>query len=138
MQFKHHPLYDQSPLRDWISIGPDADTESPIEVEFQNLLEVAASNLERFSSYALERIRTHVGTLYLSERPYPEINSVLFRPTSGVGFQIYVEYFFFQKPDENSSDSDVWWAIINCPRATQQSIQAALHFNITDLGWSVI
>jgi len=138
MQFKLHPLYDQSSLKDWMSIGPDADPARPIGVEFQGQLKLATSNLDRFTSYALERIREHAGTPYLSERPFPEVNSVLFRPTSESGFQIYVEYFFFQAPNENSPDSDVWWAIINCPRATQQDLQAALHFNVTDLGWSVI
>jgi hypothetical protein len=138
MQFKLHPLYDQAPLRDWISIGPLTESISPTGGQFQNLLVIASSNLERFTSYALEQIQKHVGPPYLAERPYPEINSVLFRPTSPSGFQIYVEYFFLQEPDENSPDSDVWWAIINCPSATQANLQATLHFNVTDLGWSVI
>lgn len=138
MEFKLHPLYDQAALRDWMSIGPLAESTPPASDEFQELLAIATLNLKRFTSCALERIRTHAGTSYLSERPYPEINSVLFRPTSSSGFQIYVEYFFFQEPDENSPDSDVWWAIVNCPNATRPTLQASLHFNVTDLGWSVI
>ena len=48
MQFKLHPLYDQAPLRDWISIGPLTESISPTGGQFQNLLVIASSNLERF------------------------------------------------------------------------------------------
>jgi hypothetical protein len=79
---------------------------------------------------ALDRIRAAAGEGYLSERPYPELKEFLFFQVGDHVYRVYVEYFFFQRPDANSPDSDFWWAIINCPDGVPP-------FYVIGLGWAV-
>ena len=80
---------------------------------------------------------TAAGEGYLVERPYPYVNKFLYFPIGDHGYRVYVEYFFFQQPDENSPDSDFWWAIINCPYAVAPFPGGRCEEYIIGLGWVV-
>jgi hypothetical protein len=87
---------------------------------------------------ALERIRAAAGEDYLTERPHPWMKDFLFFPIGEQGYRVYVEYFFYQLPDENSPDSDFWWTIINCPDAVPPFPTGRREAIVIGLGWWVL
>lgn len=87
---------------------------------------------------ALDQIRAAAGQAYLTERPYPDVNDFQFFPIDEQGYRVYVEYYFSQRPDENSPDSDFWWAIINCPYAIEPFPTGRREANVIGLGWWVL
>src|SRR3990167_8871645 len=123
MPYKRHPYYDESTLDDWLTLEDPA---------LKDLAGEILASCDHLKSIGLERVRFHAGENYLAERPFPEVNQILARPLSGAGFRIYIEYFFYQKPNENSPDSDFWWVILNCPASPLQS--RTIH--VVDLGRS--
>lgn len=136
MEFKSHPYYDDSAARDWLYLRPDdwTELEPGPEKTLQNLLRADKSWL---CELALDRIRAAAGDEYLAERPYPDVNEFLFFPIGEQGYRVYVEYFFYQRPDENSPDSDFWWAIINCAYAVAPFPTGRREAYVIGLGWVV-
>lgn len=107
MRFKSHPYYDGSDANDWLSLRPDDWTEldpGPVKT----LHDMLRADRQRLCELALNQIRVSAGEGYLAERPYPEVNEFLYFPIGDQGYRVYVEYFFSQRPDENSPDSDFW------------------------------
>lgn len=136
VRFKSHPYYDDSDAADWLSLRPDdwADPESGPEIMLHDTLK---AHRQRLCELALDRIRAAASGDYLNERPYPEVNEFLYFPINDHGYQVYVEYFFLQRPDENSPDSDFWWAIINCPYALAPFPTGRREEYVIGLGWVV-
>ncbi len=136
MEFKSHPYYDDSDARDWLYLRPDdwTELEPGAEKALQDLLR---ADKQWLCELALDRIRASAGESYLAERPYPAVNEFLFFPIGEQGYRVYVEYFFFQRPDENSPDSDFWWAIINCPYAVAPFPTGRREAYVIGLGWVV-
>ena len=116
MKFKSHPYYDDSDANDWLSLRPADWTELQPGLE-KTLHDTLRAHKQRLCELAVERIRTAAGENHLAERPYAELNQFLYFPIGDQGYQVYVEFFFAQKLNETSPDSDFWWAIINCPYA---------------------
>src|SRR5262245_19623054 len=111
LQFKSHPYYDGSDARDWLDVDENADLARSLGLEKQ-----------RLSDIALERIRLHAGESYCAEKPHASLNQALFFPIDNHGFQAYIDFVFLQDPDQNTCDSDFWWAIINCPHSNSGRI----------------
>jgi hypothetical protein len=136
MKFKSHPYYDCSDANDWLSLRPDDWTELEPGIE-KTLHDALKADKRRLCELALARIRAAAGEGYLAERPHPEVNEFLYFPIDDHGYQVYVEYFFNQRPDENSPDSDFWWAIINCPYAVAPFPTGRRDEYVIGLGWVV-
>ena len=136
MEFKSHPYYDSSDARDWLYSRPDAWTELELGAE-KALQEVLRGDRQRLCDLALERIQAAAGEGYLAERPHPAVNEFLFFPIGEQGYQVYVEYFFTQRPGEGSPDSDFWWAIINSPYAVAPFPTGKREEYVIGLGWAV-
>jgi hypothetical protein len=102
-----------------------------------NLQQVLRAEEQHLCDLGLEYVKQHAPGEYLKERPYPDVNEFLFRPTSDHGFQIYIEYFFFQTPTESSPDSDFWWVIINCAYAIPPFPSGKRDYYVIGLGWYV-
>lgn len=148
MEFKSHPYYDDSDARDWLCLrsgdrpsggfaarsGDSTELELGPEKALQDLLR---ADKKWLCELALDRIRTAAGERYLTERPYPDVNEFLFFPIGEQGYRVYLEFFFYQRPDENSPDSDFWWAIINCPNAVAPFPTGRRKAYVIGLGWVV-
>jgi hypothetical protein len=132
MEFKSHPYYDDSDARDWLCLrsGDSTELEPGPEKALQDLLRADKNWL---CELALDRIRSAAGERYLTERPYPDVNEFLFFPIGEQGYRVYVEFFFYQRPDQNSPDSDFWWVIINCPNTVGRR-----KAYVIGLGWVVL
>lgn len=138
MEYQSHPLFDSNPnVREWLFLRPDdwTELEPGPEKALQDLLRDHKASL---CELALERIRAAAGESYLTERPHPWVKDFLFSPLGESGYRVYVEYFFYQRPDENSPDSDFWWAIINCPYAVAPFPTGRRETYIIGLGWWVL
>jgi hypothetical protein len=136
MKFKSHPYYDASDAAQWLALRPDDWTELEPGAE-KMLHDTLRADKERLCELALVRIRGAAGEAYLVERPHPEVNEFLYVPIDGHGYQVYVEYFFLQRHDQNSPDSDFWWAVINCPYAVAPPLGGQRVGNVVGLGWVV-
>jgi hypothetical protein len=136
VEFKSHPYYDDSNARDWLYLRPDDWTELEPGTE-KTVLDMLRADKQRLCDLALDRIRAAADESYLAERPYPKVNEFQFFPIGEQGYRVYIEYFFFQRPDENSPDSDFWWAIINCPYAVAQFPTGRREDYVIGLGWAV-
>lgn len=136
MEFKSHPYYDDSTARNWLYLHANdlTELEHGPEKTLQNLLRADKPWL---CELALDRIRAAAGEGYLAERPYSEVNEFRFFPIDETGYRVYIEYFFSQRQDENSPDSDFWWAIINCPYAVLPFPRGRREANVIGLGWVV-
>ena len=136
MEFKSHPYYDDSDARDWLYLRPDDWTE--LEPGPEKLLQdLLRAHKPWLCGLALDRIRAAAGAECLAERPYPEVNEFLFFPIDDTGYRVYVAYFFNQRPDGASPDSDFWWAIINCPHAVEPFPTSRREAYVIGLGWYV-
>ena len=136
MEYKSHPYYDDSDARDWLYLRPEDWTglePGPEKV----LHELLRGHKPWLCEMALSRIQAAAGADYLAERPYPEVNEFLFFPTDNTGYRVYVEYFFYQQPDENSPDSDFWWVIVKCPYAVAPFPTGRREAYVIGLGWVV-
>lgn len=136
MQFKSHPYYDDSDARDWLYLRPEDWTELEPGSE-KSLQELLRAHKSWLCELALDRIRTAAGAEYLAERPHAEVNEFLFFPIDDTGYRVYVAYFFNQRPDGASPDSDYWWAIINCPYAVEPFPTGRREAYVIGLGWYV-
>lgn len=137
MEFKSHPYYDHSDARDWMYLRPVDWTELEPGPD-KSLQDMLRADKPWLCELALDQIRAAAGEDYLAERPFPAVNEFLFFPIGEQGYQVYVEYFFFQRSDENSPDSDFWWAIINCPYAVVPFPTGRREAYIIALGWAVM
>jgi hypothetical protein len=136
MEFKSHPCYDESNAHDWLQVGTDDSSELELGPE-KMLHDLLCADKQWLCDLALDRIRSAAGDDYVAERPYPEVNQFLFFPIGKRGYRVYVEYFFFQRSDENSPDSDYWWAIINCPYAVAPFPTGRREAYVIGFGWLV-
>lgn len=136
MEYKSHPYYDGSDARDWLCLRPDDWTELEPGQE-RALQDLIRAHKPWLCELALGRIRTAAGESYLAERSYPGVNEFLFFPIDDTGYQVYVEYFFNQRSDAASPDSDFWWAIINCPYAVEPFPTGRREAYVIGLGWVV-
>ena len=136
MKFKSHPYYDGSNALDWMSLRPDDWTELAPGPE-KILHDLLRTHKPWLCELALERIRAAAGESYLSERPHPWAGDFQFCPSGEQGYRVYVEYFFYQRSDENSPDSDYWWAIIICPYAVPPFPGNRREANVIGFGWYV-
>jgi hypothetical protein len=134
MTFSSHPYYDNSDAKQWFSLEPDSLPEPGVPKALHNALQ---AHRDRLCELALQRICAVAGEAYLAERPYPDVNDFLYFPIDDFGYRVYVEYFFFQKPDENSCDSDFWWVIINCPSVLPPFVTGRREEYVIGLGWIV-
>ncbi len=136
MEYKSHPYYDDSDALEWLYLRPDdwTELEPGPEKKLQDLLRAHKPWL---CELALGRIRATAGESYLAERPHPEVNELLFFPIDDTGYRVYVAYFFNQRPDAASPDSDFWWAIINCPYAVPPFPTGRREAYVIGLGWYV-
>ena len=116
MKFKTHPYYDDSDAEDWLYLRPDDWTELEPGAE-KTLQDLLRAHKPRLCELALSRILEAAGAGYVAERPHPDVIQFLFFPIDDHGYRVYIEYFFSQRPDESSPDSDYWWVIINSPYA---------------------
>lgn len=136
--FKTHPYYDENDdLRDWIEVGESAQPIPEGGDELEAHIRIVRSERERLISFGTKAIRTHLEAGYAKERPYLDVQEVLFRPTSSESFRVYIECFFNQYPDKASPDTDYWWVIINCPMAMGEMAGDPIHLYATDLGYYV-
>ncbi len=136
MNFKSHPYYDDSGARDWMHLHSDAP--APLEPEAEKALqERLTKDKQWLCGLALDRIRAAAGESYLAERPYPDVNNFQFIPIGQQGYRGYIEYVFFQRPDENTPDSDFWWVIINCPNATDPLATRSGEAVVIGFGWAI-
>jgi len=136
MRFKSHPYYDGSDAAEWLGLRPDDWTELEPGTE-KTLHDSLRADKDRLCELALVRICDAAGEAYLAERPHPEVNEFLYTPIGDHGYQVYVEYFFYQRHDQNSPDSDFWWTVINCPYALVPLVGGQRLGNIVGLGWVV-
>lgn len=136
MKFKSHPYYDNSDAADWLSLRPDDWTELEPGPE-KTLHDTLKAHRQQLCALALEQIRAAAGEDYLRERPFAEVNEFLYFPIGDDGYQVYVEYFFYQRRNETSPDSDFWWAIINCPYAVAPFPTGRREEYVIGLGWVV-
>lgn len=102
MAFKQHPYYDQSGADDWLPLPDDGLLQGDGFGPLATLVQTLRVEQERICAIALDRIRKHAGAEDLAERPHAERNEFLFFPIEERGFQVYVEYGFFPRPDETS------------------------------------
>ncbi len=137
MPFKTHPHFDNSKAADWLPF-PNEENRREFDRGLPALLiETLRGDKQRICGLALERIKRHTEADYLAARRYPEINEILFFPIGERGFRVYVEYFFLERPDENSGDSDFWWVIINCPYAVPPFPTGKREYYVIGLGWFI-
>ncbi len=136
MGYKLHPFFDESKSSDWFGllVSNKSELENSELTAIRTLLN---TEKEVLCKLALETIQDAAGQRYLSERPYPEVQEFLFIPVGNDGYRVYIEYFFFQKEDENSPDSDIWWVIINCPRRLDKSVAWSQQNYVISFGWVV-
>jgi hypothetical protein len=136
MKFKSHPYYDQSDANDWLSLRPDDWT--PLERGPEKTLDdMLRADRQWLCELALAHIRAAAEVSYLLERPHPDVHEFLFVPIGDRGFKVYIEYFFYQRPDQNSPDSDFWWVIIHSPYVVAPFPTGRREDYVTDLGWAV-
>ena len=143
MAYKAHPFYDQSNAEDWLSLDANLPQNAQGRVS-EALLRVVRDEKEQLCALALARIKAQAGPEFLAERPHSLLGDYLFYPTSASSYQVYIEYFFQEKPPEfyiqrGQSDhySDHWWAIINCPFALDQHPPTLKHY-VIGIGWIVL
>ena len=136
MKYKSHPHYDDSDALDWLNLRPDDWTELEPGPE-KTLQDLLLAHKPWLCELALSQIRVMAGDSYLTERPYSELNEFQFFPIGEQGYQVYVEYFFNQRPDTGSPDSDFWWAIINCAYAVSPYPSGRREAYVVGLGWRV-
>ena len=136
MEYKSHPYYDDSDALDWLYLRPDDWTELEPGPE-KTLQDLISTHKPWLCELALARIRVAAGADYLCERPHPEMNEFLFFPIGDTGYCVYIEYFFNQRPDGSSPDSDFWWAIINCAYAVPPFPTGRREAYVIGLGWVV-
>jgi hypothetical protein len=134
MRFKSHPYYDNSDAADWLSLRPEDWTELEPGPE-KTLHDTLQANKQRLCELALNRIRAAAGEVYLAEQPHPEVNEFLYHPIDGHGYWVYVEYVFYERPDEYMGD--FWWALIICPYAVAPVPPGPREPNVIGLGWAV-
>jgi hypothetical protein len=134
MKFKSHPYYDNSDAKDWLFLRPDhwGELDPGPEKALQDLLR---NDKQWLCELALCRIREMAGASYIAERPYPDVNEFMFYPIGEQGYKVYVEYFFFEKPDKNSPYSDFWWVIISCPYTIPPFPTGRREAGVVGLGW---
>lgn len=136
MEYKSHPYYDRSNASDWMSLRSHDRAEADNDPE-KTLRGQVQSDQQWLCGLALERIRSAVDASYLAERPHAEVNEFLYFPLGEQGYRVYIEYFFFQRPDENSPDNDFWWVIINLPYARTSGSTGEREAYVIGLGWAV-
>lgn len=136
MEFKSHPYYDDSAARDWLHLRPGDWTELEPGPQ-KTLQDVVRADKPWLCELTLDRVRVMAGESYLTERSHPNVNEFLFFPIGEQGYRVYVEYFFSQRPDENSPDGDFWWAIIYCPYAITPFPTGRREWAVIGLGWVV-
>jgi len=136
MDFLSHPYYDCSDAREWFYLRPEdwTELEPGPEKALQDWLRADKSWL---CELALNRIRAAAGESYLAERPYPDVNKFLFFPIGDHGYRVYIVYFFNQRPNAASPDSDFWWAVINHAHAIGPYATGRREANVIGLGWVV-
>lgn len=137
MEYKSHPYYDGSAASDWMYLRWDDwdELEPGPEKTLQDLLR---ADKPRLCELALNRIRPAISEAALAERPYPGEGDFLFIPTGQGGYQVYIEWYFFQHPTNRSSaDSDFWWVIINCPCPVAPFPTDSREDYVVGLGWVV-
>ncbi len=138
MSFKKHPYYDWSDRADWLTTLDLVEGHPTLSPErFASLTEVIRREKDRLCALGLEHIKKHVPQDYLTERPHPEVNEFLFCPSSRLGFQVYITYFFFQSAEKNSPDSDYWWVIVNCPLGVPPIYTVKQVYYVIGQGWYV-
>ena len=135
MDFRKHPVFDDSEKRDWLELSDDVDTLSPEMELFKDLIDVYREHQEYIEQKALHRVKTHVGDATLL---YICRNEVLFAPLGNHGFKVYFEFYFREK-DEPSADSDYWWAIMWCGNVFDERFGPGRkrHWNVAYMGWTV-
>jgi len=136
MRFKSHPYYDDSEAEDWLNLRPNDWTElepGPLKMLHERL----HAEKPKLCAIALERIRAAAGANYLAQSPHPEVDEFLFFPIGEHGFRVYISFVFLLRPNENTPDSDFWWAIINCPYAVDPFPTGQREFYVIGLGWAV-
>lgn len=135
MNFKAHPIFDNSPASDWLELSDDTEPLTPEMEPFATLIQVYRDHQQYLEQKTLDRIKRHLGEQGLS---YIDRNVVLFAPLGDHGFQIYFQ-FYFRETDGPSADSDFWWAIVFCANVLDERFgpDRKRHWNVAHLGWAV-
>ncbi|MEM7626353.1 MAG: hypothetical protein AAF333_12215 [Planctomycetota bacterium] len=135
MNFKEHPIFDDSAASDWLDLSDDADPLRPEIIPFAELIQVYRGHQQYLEQKVIDRIKGHLGEDGLA---CIYRNELLFAPVGHDGFKLYYE-FFFRKTDGPSADSDYWWAIILCGNVFDDCFgpNRERHWNVIDLGWTV-
>lgn len=138
MDFKKHPFFDNSQAADWFDVSDPSAPLTPEMAPFAKLIEVYFKQAEHLERKVLERIKRHAAE-DLASRPHVLRNEPLLAPINDHGFKVYFEFFFRERTDQASAESDFWWGIIFCPYVFPDRDRGAdiKWWNVWHLGWSL-
>ncbi len=136
MNYKSHPLFDESAAADWIPIyGNEVIAES--DAEEDPVFSFIADHLPECTELGLERLRKHIPLDWLTECPNPHEIDTCFAPDPSGSVRLYLEFGFRPSTTENSYHTDSWWIILLCPYPKDPPFGRKVEWVTEHLGWTV-